>query len=415
MSDPLPILAHGESYAQPVQKKTGGGPRPRPHEYEEARNRLLANIGTVSRQIQTDPDSYLEEKVVCIRMEPKFEAKSYAPSSVLTSSDELHGTLFIGDDKTVNEGAYQLRTMFDDIIECDIEIDKDAQKNKRVKRTLVSLDELEFKQVLTTLESELIGQIEFKRSFESRSRSFRLFNALDEQPVFSLLLLGPSGVGKTEVAKILCEAIAPCQPLPKVNLGNYSSKDSLNSLIGSPRGYMGSEEGELGKKIDSSDAGILLVDEFEKAEPAVWNFFLDLLETGSFTDSQGMEHDLRGFIIVFTTNCPLGKINETFPAELLSRFNLMSHFSKLSVSDKKFFVERYVSMFAKKYRETAPSGLPTLPDDIADRAMMEIDIEATENIRILKNTTRSWISEFVEKARKSSSIATQPSIINAQT
>lgn len=325
------------------------------------------------------------------------------------------GTLFIGDDKTVNEGAYQLRTMFDDIIECDIEIDKDAQKDKRVKRTLVSLDELEFKQVLTTLESELIGQIEFKRSFESRSRSFRLFNALDEQPVFSLLLLGPSGVGKTEVAKILCEAIAPCQPLPKVNLGNYSSKDSLNSLIGSPRGYMGSEEGELGKKIDSSDAGILLVDEFEKAEPAVWNFFLDLLETGSFTDSQGMEHDLRGFIIVFTTNCPLGKINETFPAELLSRFNLMSHFSKLSVSDKKFFVERYVSMFAKKYRETAPSGLPTLPDDIAGRAMMEIDIEATENIRILKNTTRSWISEFVEKARKSSSIATQPSIINAQT
>ena len=79
MSDPLPILAHGESYAQPVQKKTGGGSKPRPHEYEEARNRLLANIGAVSRQMQTDPDSYLEEKVVCIRMEPKFEAKSYAP------------------------------------------------------------------------------------------------------------------------------------------------------------------------------------------------------------------------------------------------------------------------------------------------------------------------------------------------
>lgn len=175
------------------------------------------------------------------------------------------GTLFIGDDKTVNEGAYQLRTMFDDIIDCDIEVDEGTQKDKRGKRTLVSLDELEFMQVLTTLESELIGQIEFKRSFESRSRSFRLFNALGEQPVFSLLLLGPSGVGKTEVAKILCEAIAPCQPLPKVNLGNYSSKDSLNSLIGSPRGYMGSEEGELGKKIDSSDAGILLVDEFEKS------------------------------------------------------------------------------------------------------------------------------------------------------
>lgn len=59
------------------------------------------------------------------------------------------GTLFIGDDKTVNEGAYQLRTMFDDIIDCDIEVDEGTQKDKRGKRTLVSLDELEFMQVLT--------------------------------------------------------------------------------------------------------------------------------------------------------------------------------------------------------------------------------------------------------------------------
>ena len=321
------------------------------------------------------------------------------------------GALFIGDDKTVNEGAYQLRTMFDSIEDCGIKVDEGIQEDESGKKTLASLDEPEFEQVLAALESELIGQIEFKRSFESRSRSFRLFNALDEQPVLSLLLLGPSGVGKTEVAKILCEAIAPYQPLPKINLGNYSSKDSLNSLIGSPRGYMGSEEGELGKKIDSSNAGILLVDEFEKAEPAVWNFFLDLLETGSFTDSQGTEHNLRGFVIVFTSNCPLEKLNETFPTELLSRFSLKSLFSKLSANDKRFFVGRYVSAFAKKYRNITLEDLPALPDDIADRAMAEIDVEATENIRILKNTTRSWISEFVEKARKNSSIA-MPSFIS---
>lgn len=312
--------------------------------------------------------------------------------------------LFIGDDDAVNEGAYRLRTMFDNIEDCGIEVDESTQENERGKKTLTSLGDPEFEQVLSILNSELIGQIEFKRSFESRSRSFRLFNALDEQPVFSLLLLGPSGVGKTEVAKILCEAIAPRQPLPKINLGNYSSKDSLNSLIGSPRGYIGSEEGELVKKIDSSDAGILLVDEFEKAEPAVWNFFLDLLETGLFTDSQGMEHDLRGFVIVFTTNCPLEKLDETFPAELLSRFSLKCLFSRLSVNDKRFFVERYVSMFVKKYRGVTLWDLPALPDDIVDKAIREIDVEATENIRILKNATKSWISEFVEKARRSVSV-----------
>ncbi len=309
-------------------------------------------------------------------------------------------TLFIGDENAVNKEAYMLRTMFKDIENCGLEADEICQEGEREKRTLASLGEPAFERVLSALENRLIGQAEFKHSFESRSRSFRLFNSIGEQPVLSVLLLGPSGVGKTEVARILCEEIAPLQPLPKINLGNYSSKDSLNSLIGSPRGYMGSEEGELGKKIDSSAAGILLVDEFEKAEPAVWNFFLDLLETGSFTDSQGMDHDLCGFIIVFTTNCPHEKLKATFPAELLSRFSLKSRFSKLSTSDKKLFVKRYVSLFLGKCRGIASEGLPTLPDNLADIAMEEIDVEATDNIRILKNLTRSWISEFVERARK---------------
>lgn len=310
-----------------------------------------------------------------------------------------HDVLFIGDECVIDREAYRLRTMFKDIENCGLEADENNQEYETKKRTLASLSESEFKQVLSSLESRLIGQIEFKQSFDSRSRSFRLFNALGEQPVLSVLLLGPSGVGKTEVAKILCEEIAPSQPLPKINLGNYSSKDSLNSLIGSPRGYTGSEEGELGKKNDSSAAGVLLVDEFEKAEPAVWNFFLDLLETGSFTDSQGMDHDLCGFTIVFTTNCPRKELSKVFPAELLSRFSLKCHFSKLSVSDKKLFVERYVSAFLGKYREAAPGCFPALPENLVERAMMEIDVEATDNIRVLKNVTRSWVSEVVERTR----------------
>lgn len=309
-------------------------------------------------------------------------------------------TVFIGDEETVTREAYPLRTMFNSTKNCGININEEHRTDGRGKRTLTSLSEPEFARVLTNLNCELIGQIEFKRSFESRSRSFRLFNALGEQPVLSLLLLGPSGVGKTEVAKIICEAVSPGQPLPKINLGNYSSKDSLNSLIGSPRGYTGSEEGELGKKIDSSDAGILLVDEFEKAEPAVWNFFLDLLETGSFTDSQGREHDLRGFTIVFTTNCPPNNLDETFPAELLSRFNLKCLFSELSTDNKRFFIKRYVSRILEKYRRIDSKDLPVLPSNITDRALEEIDVEVTDNIRILKNIARLWIDAVVEETRK---------------
>ena len=136
-----------------------------------------------------------------------------------------------------------------------------------------------------------------------------------------------SGVGKTETARVLSDLLAPGQPLPKINFGNYSSKDSLNSLIGSPRGYIGSEEGELSLKIEASESGVILIDEFEKANPAVWNFFLDLLESGHFTDPQGAMHDLDGYTIVFTSNAPKEEVRGKFPPELLSRFGLKARFA----------------------------------------------------------------------------------------
>lgn len=304
--------------------------------------------------------------------------------------------LFIADEEVAEGGRYFLRNVFDAFKNCGADAKGDREDGTMEKIVLVSLEEDEYERVVRALNDELIGQSRFKEAFREHSKSFRLFYALEEQKVFSLLLLGPSGVGKTEVAKILSGAIASNQPLPKINLGNYSSKDSLNSLIGSPRGYVGSEEGELGRKLDSSKAGVLLVDEFEKAEPAVWNFFLDLLETGTYTDSQGREHDLGGYVIVFTTNCPREHLETTFPAELLSRFSLIAHFVRLNHDEKEKIVERYVSGIADAYKKLSNRSWPPLPENIAERALQEIDVDGIDNIRILKNVARSWLTSFVE-------------------
>lgn len=75
----------------------------------------------------------------------------------------------------------------------------------------------------------------------------------------------------------------------KINFGNYSDENALSSLIGSPRGYIGSNKGELSEKILKSKSKIILIDEFEKASKPVFNFFLELLEDGAFTDSLGRE------------------------------------------------------------------------------------------------------------------------------
>lgn len=306
-------------------------------------------------------------------------------------------TLFVADENATAGREYDMRTLFDEIEKSEIEGEpaEEAIRVERGAKLLIDLSSEKADELLDDFDSKLIGQAPFKKALRKQVGAFRLFNSIGEQPILSMLLLGPSGVGKTEAARILSDLLAPGQPLPKINFGNYSSKDSLNSLIGSPRGYIGSEEGELTLKIEASESGIILIDEFEKANPAVWNFFLDLLESGHFTDSQGAVHDLDGYTIVFTSNAPKEEVQEKFPPELLSRFSLKARFSPLSTEDKQAFVRRYIENVVTKYQSTR-NTLPH-PDDVVNAALEGIDVSKEKNIRVLKNEARKWFADYINE------------------
>lgn len=310
-------------------------------------------------------------------------------------------TVFVADETAANKYAYEMRTIFDTVQPCDIDINSEDQAvlSKENPKRLIDLDDSETKALLDQFACDLIGQDQFKGEFRKQVEIFRLFNSIGEQPILSLFLIGPSGVGKTETARILSKLLAPGEPLPKVNFGNYSSKDSLNSLIGSPRGYMGSEEGELTMKIERSNSGVILIDEFEKGDSTVWSFFLDLLENGKFTDSQGDEHDLNGYTIVFASNTPRTEVQGKFPPELLSRFNLKVNFKPLNDKEKKTFVSRYITSVAEKYRSSIDESVEN-PDVIAERALQDIDTANEENIRVLKNTARKWFAGYIAERSK---------------
>lgn len=310
-------------------------------------------------------------------------------------------TVFVADETAANKYAYEMRTIFDTVQPCDIDNNSEDQAvlSKENPKRLIDLDDSETKALLDQFACDLIGQDQFKGEFRKQVEIFRLFNSIGEQPILSLFLIGPSGVGKTETARILSKLLAPGEPLPKVNFGNYSSKDSLNSLIGSPRGYMGSEEGELTMKIERSNSGVILIDEFEKGDSTVWSFFLDLLENGKFTDSQGDEHDLNGYTIVFTSNTPRTEVQGKFPPELLSRFNLKVNFKPLNDKEKKTFVSRYITLVAEKYRSSIDESVEN-PDVIAERALQDIDTANEENIRVLKNTARKWFAAYIAERSK---------------
>lgn len=311
-------------------------------------------------------------------------------------------TVFIADEVVASKYSYEMRNIFDIVRPCSIggDIEGQTMPSEEKPKRLTDLSDAETEALLDQFDSSLIGQDKFKIAFRKHIKMFRLFNSIGEQPILSLFLIGPSGVGKTETARILSSLLAPEERLSMISFGNYSSKDSLNSLIGSPRGYLGSEEGELTMKIKSNKSGVILIDEFEKGDSAVWNFFLELLESGRFTDSQGDGYDLNGYVIVFTSNAPRAVICDAFPPELLSRFNLKTNFSSLSDEEKELFTQRYIASVAEKYRSRIDGTLEKT-DVIAGYALKEIDTASEDNIRVLKNSARIWFMDYIAERNNS--------------
>lgn len=211
---------------------------------------------------------------------------------------------------------------------------KQEIENSENKIMLRELSEEQLEQLINTFNSKLIGHNHFKSNLAQNLREFRIFNKISEHKILSIFIFGTSGIGKTEVARIMHKLLAPTEKMIKISFGNYSSQGALNSLIGSPRGFIGSEAGELNIKIEKSKSTIILIDEFEKADKSVINFFLELLEEGKYTDMQGIEHDLNGYIIIFTSNLTEENIINNIPPEFLNRLNYKCKFNFLNEEDK---------------------------------------------------------------------------------
>lgn len=203
-------------------------------------------------------------------------------------------------------------------------------------------EKIEISKIETQIDSicqKLIGHDTFKNDFKNAFLKHKFLNQMGERNILSIILCGNSGIGKTEFAKIASKVLYPDEQLIKINFGNYSTEGVLNSLIGSPLGYVGSDEGgELINKIKNSKSKIILIDEFEKATPSVYNFFYELLEDGVFTDRHGKAYDLDGYIIVFTSNMSENQYKKHIPDSLKSRFDMVYYFVDIPQEEKIKFI-----------------------------------------------------------------------------
>ena len=154
------------------------------------------------------------------------------------------------------------------------------------------------------LHQRVVGQDEAVRLVSEAILRSRAGIAAPDKPIGSFLFLGPTGVGKTELAKTLAEALFDSEKnLVRIDMSEYMEKFSVSRLIGAPPGYVGYEEGgQLTEAVRRQPYSVVLFDEVEKAHPDVFNILLQVLDDGRITDSQGRTVDFKNTIIILTSN-----------------------------------------------------------------------------------------------------------------
>ncbi len=218
------------------------------------------------------------------------------------------------------------------------------------------------------LRRRVVGQEEAVEMISNAVRRSRSGLSDPNRPIGSFLFLGPTGVGKTELAKALAEFLFDSDhALVRVDLSEYMEKHSISRLIGAPPGYIGYDEGgQLTEAVRRRPFSVVLCDEVEKAAPEVLNVFLQLLDDGRLTDGHGRTVDFRNTILIFTSNLgaqflaeidTLGErkavaavmesVREHFKPEFLNRLSGQVVFRRLSKADLLKIVDIQMEKFVK--------------------------------------------------------------------
>jgi len=217
----------------------------------------------------------------------------------------------------------------------------------------------------------LIGQSNAVRAVSDAVRRSRAGIADPDRPTGSFLFLGPTGVGKTELAKSLADFLFDDErAMVRIDMSEYSERHSVARLIGAPPGYVGYEEGgQLTEAVRRRPYSVVLLDEVEKAHEQTFDVLLQLLDDGRLTDGQGRTVDFRNVILVMTSNLGSDFLNDptmaadakhdavmaavrmTFKPELLNRLDDIVIFDPLSTEDLARIVELQVNLLATRLQD----------------------------------------------------------------
>lgn len=282
------------------------------------------------------------------------------------------------------------------------DIEEIVSKIAKIPKMTVASDEVsKLKNLKENLKLSIFGQDEACDNVADAIILARSGLSNDEKPIGSFLFTGPTGVGKTELARKLAELLG--MHIERFDMSEYMEKHSVSKLIGAPPGYVGHEDGGmLTDIIKKHPHSLLLLDEIEKAHPDIFNILLQIMDHGKLTDAKSRTTDFKNVVIIMTSNAGarelesgtigLASIKESatgkrdqaiknfFTPEFRNRLDKIIHFNKLSDSEILKIVDKFLTILESKLHQ---KGILLIVSDRARQYLKEIGFDPKMGARPL--------------------------------
>lgn len=375
----------------------------------------LKVIDFAAAKLKAADNSYsineLKEKVIHENSTGNFaQASEYSKELAERNKQELTKLINLENGKSINTQVQEDKKK---IVDKNMIAEAVSDMANVPVGSLMKTDKEKVLSLKTELKKRVTGQDEAVVDIYNTVLRFKSGIQDDKKPLGSFLFMGPTGVGKTEIAKALAEQLFDDEKsLITIDMSEYQSQDKVNSLIGSARGYVDSEKGGiLTEAVKNRPYSIVLFDEFEKAHDSIWNIFLQLLDEGRVTDSQGQTVNFKNTIIIATSNIGAecssisdiekrkkayrSKLLEKVKPEIVNRFDNLIVFNSLNQEAMLKICDKFIARLNERCKKQKSFDISL--SDIAKNKIIKEGSNINEGARpidrYIKNNIETIVAE----------------------